>query len=334
MDKAPSSSSDLAFSLGIDVGKETLEIALCDGEEVSTKTTVANDSDGHEELLGWLSGQGAGPEEAGVCMEASGDFEKAIAQRLYEEEYRVSIVNPRRIKGYASSQLQRTKTDSADAALIARFGRREDPRPWTPPSAAESRLQELTRARQALQKEKTRTQNRLDESEDEAVRRAHRGLLDEIERQLEDLEEEIEEHVEEDPKLKDRCSLLDTIPGIGLQTAAIVVSELGSPERFESARQAAAYAGLVPSHHQSGTSVRGNPRMSKVGNGRLRRAMYFPAMSALQCNAAVKAFGERLKERGKENMVVIGAAMRKLLHICYGVLKSGRPFDASLHPTA
>jgi transposase len=267
-------------------------------------------------------------------MEASGDFEKAIAQRLYEEEYRVSIVNPRRIKGYASSQLQRTKTDSADAALIARFGRREDPRPWTPPSAAESRLQELTRARQALQKEKTRTQNRLDESEDEAVRRAHRGLLDEIERQLEDLKEEIEEHVEEDPKLKDRCSLLDTIPGIGLQTAAIVVSELGSPERFESARQAAAYAGLVPSHHQSGTSVRGNPRMSKVGNGRLRRAMYFPAMSALQCNAAVKAFGERLKERGKENMVVIGAAMRKLLHICYGVLKSGRPFDASLHPTA
>ena len=73
MDKAPSSSSDLAFSLGIDVGKETLEIALCDGEEVSTKTTVANDSDGHEELLRWLQDQGAGPEETGVCMEASGD---------------------------------------------------------------------------------------------------------------------------------------------------------------------------------------------------------------------------------------------------------------------
>ena len=334
MEEAPTSSSNLAFSMGIDVGKTALELALRNGEETVAKTTVANDSDGHEQLLRWLQEQGAGPEKTGVCMEASGDFETAIAQRLYEEGYRVSVVNPRRIKGYASSQLQRTKTDAADAALIARFGRREAPRPWEPASAAKSRLKELTRARQALQKEKTRTQNRLDESEDEAVRRAHRGLLDEIERQLEDLEEEIEEHVEEDPKLKDRCSLLDTIPGIGLQTAAIVVSELGSPEQFESARQAAAYAGLVPSHHQSGTSVRGNPRMSKVGNGRLRRAMYFPAMSALQCNAAVKAFGERLKERGKENMVVIGAAMRKLLHICYGVLKSGRPFDASLHPTA
>lgn len=114
-------------------------------------------SDGHDTLVSWVEDRGGGPEKTCVCMEASGDFEKAIARRLYEEDYRVSVVNPRRIKGYASSQLQRTKTDSADAALIARFGRREDPRPWEPPSAAESRLQELTRARQALQKEKTRT---------------------------------------------------------------------------------------------------------------------------------------------------------------------------------
>ena len=332
MEEAPSSSSDWAFSVGIDVGKSSLELALRDGEKTVAKITVSNDSDGHQILLDWLRDRGAGPEKARVCMEASGDFEKAVAQRLYEEDYRVSVVNPRRIKGYASSQLQRTKTDSADAALIARFGRREDPRPWEPPSASESRLQELTRARQALKKEKTRAQNRLDEAEDEAVRRAHRGLLEEIERQIEDLEEEIEEQIEEDPKLKDRCSLLDTIPGIGLQTAAIVVSELGSPDRFESARQAAAYAGLVPSHHQSGTSVRGNPRMSKIGNARLRRAMYFPAMTALRFNEAIKAFGDRLKERGKEKMVIIGAAMRKLLHICYGVLKSGQAFDASLHP--
>jgi transposase len=334
MEEAPrrSSTDEFAFALGIDVGKTALELALCNGEKIVARTTVSNDADGHDTLVSWLEDRGAGPGKACVCMEASGDFEKAIARRLCDEDYRVSVVNPRRIKGYASSQLQRTKTDSADAALIARFGCREDPRPWEPPSAAESRLQELTRARQALQKEKTRTQNRLDEAEDEAVRRAHQNLLDESEQQIEDLEEEIEEHVEEDPKLKDRCSLLDTIPGIGLQTAAIVVSELGSPERFESARQAAAYAGLVPSHHQSGTSVRGTPRMSKVGNGRLRRAMYFPAMTALRFNSAVKAFGNRLKERGKEKMVVVGAAMRKLLHICYGVLKSGRPFDPSLHP--
>ncbi|MBB4070358.1 transposase [Salinibacter ruber] len=332
MEEAPSSSSNLAFSLGIDVGKANLELALRSKEDTVERTTVPNDSEGHSTLVDWLSKQGASPEETRVCMEASGDFEEAIAQHLYDNGYRVSVVNPRRIKGYASSQLQRTKTDAADASLIARFGQREDPRPWEPASAAESRLQELTRARQALQKEKTRTQNRLDEAEDEAVQKAHQNLLDEIKRQIEDLEEEIEERVEENSELNDQCSLLETIPGVGLQTAAIVVSELGSPEQFESARQAAAYAGLVPRHRKSGTSIRGKPRMSKVGNGRLRRAMYFPAMTALRFNSAVKAFGDRLKERGKEKMVVIGAAMRKLLHICYGVLKSGRPFDPSLHP--
>lgn len=334
MEEAPRSSSTdhFAFSLGIDVGKTALELALRDGEKIVARTTVSNDSEGHTILVSWLEDRCLGPEKTCVCMEASGNFERAIAWRLDEEGYRVSVVNPRRIKGYASSQLQRTKTDSADAALIARFGQREDLRPWEPASAAESRLQELTRTRQALQKEKTRTQNRLDEAEDEAVRRAHRGLLEEIERQIEDLEEEIEEHVEENPKLKNQCSLLDTIPGVGLQTAAIVISELGSPDRFESARQAAAYAGLVPRHRESGSSVRGSPRMSKVGNGRLRRAMYFPAMTALRFNSAVEALGDRLRERGKEKMVIIGAAMRKLLHICYGVLKSGRPFDASLHP--
>jgi len=238
MEEAPSSSSNLAFSLGIDVGKEALEVALRGEEGAIARTTVANDSDGHDELLRWLSGRGAGPEETSVCMEASGDFEKVIAQRLYEEDYRVSVVNPRRIKGYASSQLQRTKTDSADAALIARFGWRETPRPWEPPTAAESRLQELTRARQALKKEKTRTQNRLDEAEDEAVRRAHRGLLEEIERQIEDLEEEIEEHVEEIRSWSDSARCWRRFQGLGfkLLRSSQVNSDLPSVSKARARR--------------------------------------------------------------------------------------------------
>mgnify|MGYP002760290505 CR=1 FL=1 len=332
MREAPTTSS-ASLSLGIDVGKSALELALSNGEGPIAKTSVSNDSEGHEHLLSWLHEQEANPEETFVCMEASGGFEKAIASFLYEKGYGVSVVNPRRIKGYAKSQLQRTKTDPADAALIARFGDRENPRPWEPPEAAQSRLQELTRARQALQKEKTRTQNRLDEASDEAVRRTYEDLLEEIDGKIEVLEEEIQKQIEDNQQLRDRCQLLETIPGVGLQTAAIVISELGSADRFDSARQAAAYAGLVPSHRESGTSVRGAPRMSKVGNGRLRRAMYFPAMSALRFNPAVKALGDRLEERGKESMVIIGAAMRKLLHICYGVLKTGRTFDLSLHPT-
>ncbi|WP_259248935.1 transposase [Salinibacter ruber] len=104
------------------------------------------------------------------------------------------------------------------------------------------------------------------------------------------------------------------------------------PEQFDSARRAAAYVDLAPSHRESETSVRVTPRISKVGNGRQRRAMYFPAMTAHRFNLAVKAFSDRLKERGKQKMVVIGVAMRKLPYICDGVFKSRRPFDASHDP--
>ena len=307
-------------------------MTLLDQEGEVANTSVSNDSGGREVLLNWLEAWDASPEHTHACMEASGGFEEAVATLLHEEGYSVSLVNPRRIKGYADSQLRRSKTDSADASLLARYGQREDPRLWDPPTAAESRLRELTRARQALKKEKTRTENRLDEVGDEAVRNAYQDLLEEVNEKISALEEEIEEHVEESPNLNDQCSLLDTIPGVGLQTAAIVVSELGSADRFESARQAAAYAGLVPSHHQSGTSIRGESKMSKVGNARLRSAMYFPAMTALRFNSAIKALGDRLEKRGKEEMVIIGAAMRKLLHICYGAGESDRPFDASLYP--
>jgi|APHM01.1.fsa_nt_gi Transposase IS116/IS110/IS902 family. len=136
----------------------------------------------------------------------------------------------------------------------------------------------------------------LDEAKNDTVRQAHRGLLDVIGDQIEESEEEIERCVERDATLKERYRLLDTISGVGPQTAAIVISELGFLERFASARQAAAHAGLAPSHRESGTSVRRTPRMLKVGNGRLRRAMCFPAMTSLQHNPAVKVLGNRPEE--------------------------------------
>jgi transposase len=191
MEEAPVTSTDSTptFSLGIDVGKQTLELALLDQDGPVAKTSVSNDEEGQETLLNWLDEWGAVPEKTGVCMEASGGYEEAIATCLHESGYCVSVVNPRRLKGYAESQLRRSKTDSADATLIARFGAREEPRPWEPPTAAESRLQELTRARQTLKKEKTRTENRLDETEDATVREAYEDLLEEIGEKIDALEE-------------------------------------------------------------------------------------------------------------------------------------------------
>lgn len=158
------------------------------------------------------------------------------------------------------------------------------------------------------------------------------AVLETYAEQIEALEQAIEAHVQKHPELAHKRNLLVTIPGVGALTAALVLSELGDHTRFSSARQAAAYAGLVVAHHVSGTSVRKRGRLSKVGNARLRHALYFPALRALRHNEAIQALAQRMRQRGKKKMVIVGAAMRKLLHICYGVLRSNRPFDASLHP--
>jgi transposase len=131
----------------------------------------------------------------------------------------------------------------------------------------------------------------------------------------------IHEHLDSNPTLKQESELLDSIPGIAQSTAALLLAEIRDIKRYRSARQVAAYAGLVPPERQSGTSPRGHPRLSKIGNSRLRRALYFPAITALRCSPFFQAWAEGLRQRGKSKMSVICAVMRKLVHLAYGVLK-------------
>ncbi len=134
--------------------------------------------------------------------------------------------------------------------------------------------------------------------------------------------------------MKQQHELLDSIPGIAATTAALLLAEVPDLKRYRNARQLAAFAGLVPRERQSGSSVRGRVRLSKIGNARLRRALYFPAITALRCSPFFQEWAEGLRQRGKSKMSVIGAVMRKLIHIAYGVLKSGRPFDPKLAKSA
>ena len=121
--------------------------------------------------------------------------------------------------------------------------------------------------------------------------------------------------------------MLDTLPGIGAATAAALLAEVPDLLQYKSARQVAAFAGLVPRERQSGSSIRGRVRLSKIGNARLRKALYYLAVTALRCSPFFQAWAEGLGQRGKSKMAVIGAAMRKLVHLAYGVLKPGKPFD-------
>jgi transposase len=137
----------------------------------------------------------------------------------------------------------------------------------------------------------------------------------------------IRDQIDNHPRLTQQSELLDSIPGIGRTTAALLLAEIVDITQYGSARQVAAYAGLVPRERRSGSSVRGRTRLSKIGNARLRRALYFPAITALRCSEFFQTWAAGLRERGKCKMSVIGAVMRKLLHLAYGVLKTGQPFD-------
>ena len=137
----------------------------------------------------------------------------------------------------------------------------------------------------------------------------------------------MQEHIDQNPDLKEKQELLISIPGIGKKTATLILGELPSIDRFQHVGQVVAYAGLSPQQHSSGSSVRKKTRLTKIGNRNLKTALFFPAMTAMKHNPVVIALALRLEKKGKEKMVIVGAAMKKMLQIAYGVLKSGQPFD-------
>jgi transposase len=189
-------------------------------------------------------------------------------------------------------------------------------------------LQALVRRLEALIEMRVIEENRLSAGGTVAVVRAsveeHIAYLAE---QIKRAEALIRSHIDSHPGLKRQSELLDTIPGIAETTAAVLLAEVPDIKEYKSARQMAAFAGLVPRERQSGSSVRGRVRLSKIGNARLRKALYFPAITALRCSPFFHEWAEGLRQRGKSKMAVVGAAMRKLVHLAYGVLKTGRPFD-------
>jgi len=317
------------FQLGIDVAKAKLDCALRLTSGKFRHKVVDNTPAGFKALDSWLAKECA--TTLHVCMEATGTYWEAIAEHLAERPATtVSVINPAQIKAFGASQMVRTKTDKADAKLIAQFCAERTPEPWQAPTPAEKTLRALVLRLDALQTMHTQESNRLEvarESVAEGIAKHLTWLDDEIAR----LSKAIRNHIDNDPTLKDKHRLLDSIPGLGERTTAVLLAFLAEPARFENARQAVAFAGLDPRQHESGSSVRGKPRLSKVGHSFLRKALYMPAMVALYRTDWGKLFRDRLAAKGKPPMLIIGAMMRKLVQVSYGVLKSGQTFQPGLH---
>lgn len=311
--------------LGIDVAKETLDIVLTDGIHMN-HSQFQNTQKGYELLEMWLQKQRAN--DIHVCLEATGQYGDGVAEYLYLRGFPVSVVNPARIKHYGNSKLRRNKTDKADAQLIAEYCLSQKPTVWSPPPTSFKDLQALVRHLDDLQVTRVQEANRLASGiRTSTVLDSLRALLTFLDDQIKQTKKAIQEHIERHQELKRMHALLVTIPGIGKLTAAKLLGEIRNILDFQSARQLAAYAGLTPRNFLSGTSVHKKTRLSKTGNANLRQILYLPAIVAKKHNPIVHAFCDRLSQSGLKPMEVIGAAMRKLLHLAYGILKSGRPFD-------
>jgi len=317
--------------VGIDVSKNSLDVALLKEQGKPRHKVFANTWAGHRQLLAWLSDNGAAKVHA--CLEATGTWADAVALALHESGHQVSLVNPVLIRAFGQSQLKRTKTDKADAQLIARFCEMHQPPLWSPPAPEIRHLQALVRRLESLEEMRVMEENRLGSGVSSAeVQASLEEHIAYLQAQIDKTRRQIKDHIDGHPDLKDKATLLDSIPGIGEATAALLLAELGDLTQFSNARQVAAFAGLVPRIRESGSSVRSKSRLSKVGSSRLRKSLYFPAITALRFNPLIKALGVRLSAQGKSKMLIIGAAMRKLLHLAYGVLKSGKPFDPNFAP--
>ena len=276
-------------------------------------------------LLHWLQEHtGESVEQLHVFLEATGIYHEPLAYWLYDQGAVVYVLNPAQVRHHAQGGGVRSKTDRKDSMMLARYGYERSPAPWQPEPPEVRELRRLVERLDTVEADIQREENRLEKAQfnrDTQAEESIHHMLAALREERDRLRAAIDDHFGNHPHLKQDRALLETIPGIGRVLSSYLVVALRS-RAFASARQAAAFFGLVPIAEQSGTSVRKRAHLSKAGSPRLRAKLYMAAVTATRYNPDIRAQDLRLGKRGKAKMAAIGAAMRKLVHIAYGVLKS------------
>lgn len=307
-------------SVGIDIASKKFDAAvLLDGKKYKNKA-FSNSKKGFEEFQNWLAPYGT----CHICMESTGPYSLPLATYLYDEGYLVSVENPARIKAFGESELSRNKTDKGDAKMIARYCYRCTPAYWKPAPLNERHLQALVSRLNNLKEMRQMEENRALTAE-AVVQGSIQEILTALEHQIAETEKAIKNHIDNDPDLRKNKALLESIPGVGEILSATLLGYVGDMSRFNNKKAVVAYAGLSPKVQESGL-WKGRTRLSKKGNKALRKALYMPAVVALKYNPVVMDLCNRLKDKGKSGKFIVCAAMKKLLQLAYGVLKSGKPF--------
>lgn len=319
----------MLVAVGVDVSKAKLDVALLRPQGRYRSKVFGNDQAGFSALLQWLSAHAPeGRAGVQVCMEATGAYHEALALFLHDQGVVVSVVNPLQVKRFAEANMVRNKTDDGDAKCLARFSQVQQPEPWEAPTPSVRALQALVGRLDTLKQMRQAECNRLDVAH-ESVRKSIGNLIADLDEQIAQVRQQIDKTIDDDPDLKRRSELLQTIPGLGEKTIPQLLAYIGRPQRFRSVKALIAYAKLAPMIRQSGTSLNKHRGTHPMGHTALKQALYFPAMVAGRYNPLVAAFWNRLKAQNKPGKVIVEACMHKLLAIAYGVLSTGKPFDAN-----
>ena len=318
--------------LGIDVAKAKLDCCLLlelSSCKRKTKSFSNNDS-GFTELVHWLDKQRISASDTHAVMEGTGVYHERAAIALHDAGMQVSIINPAQARDFAKGLAIRSKTDGLDSLVLARYGALVQPTIWMPPTPQARALQALLSRVDAVHQDLLREKNRQEKADatdtPELIRQSLADSIMFLQTQLKKLRQDIDDHINRHPELRDDAALLITIPGVGIKTSQHLLSVIHL-HHFHTAERLAAYLGVVPIQRQSGSSVLGRPKLSKTGPSHIRAVLYMAAVVASRHNPHVKALYERLIASGKSKMSALGAAMRKLVHLCFGVIKNPQPYN-------
>lgn len=301
------------------------------GNTPTKAATFAQSPSGFAALQQQLGACAAAPAQTLIAMEATGSYWITLAVTLHQAGYQRAVVNPAQLHSYAQSLPRRGKTAALDAQLLLRCAAERQPTPWTPPPRVYHELRQRLVVRAGLMNMAQQARNQWHALAQwpvqvGAAQQQLEGVIADLEARRASLEREIAA-VLRDGEWAIAAGLLQTSPGISLVTTAWLLVGTLNFSLSSTPEQAAAYVGLVPLPHESGTSVRGRARLGHSGNGRLRRALYMASLAATRYNPAIKLFYERLRSAGKPPKLARCAAARKLLHQAWAVVTKQQPFE-------
>ena len=318
--------------VGVDIAATSFAAAWSvNGAPPQRARTFAQTPDGFAAFQAALATTGVETAQILIVLEATGSYWITLAVTLHQAGYVVSIGNPAQVHACAGSLPRRAKTDLLDAQLLTQFAAERQPPGWTPPAQVYHELRQRLLVRDGLLTMRQQARNQRHALHQWPVQIA--GALDQLDAVIADLDRRSATLDAEltivlrDGAWAQSAALLRSITGIGLVTTAWLLVATLNFEACASAERAAAYAGLVPLAHESGTSVRGRAQIGHSGHARLRTALYMATLSAARRNPVIRAQYERLRAAGKPPKVARCAAARKLLHLAYAVATKGEPFN-------